>query len=55
MIGLTGYSDLDRDEKADLANRSDAKVAPEKEQAILVKFAAQHELTHRFGIPKGDA
>jgi len=55
MIGLTGYDNYDRDEKADKATRSDAKVAPEKEQAMLVKFAAQHKLTHRFGVPKGDA
>ena len=52
MIGLTGYDNYDRDEKADKATRSDAKVAPEKEQAMLVKFAAQHKLTHRFGIEK---
>jgi thiol-disulfide isomerase/thioredoxin len=55
MIGLTGYDNYDRDEKADKATRSDAKVAPEKEQAMLVKFAAQHKLTHRFGVPTGDA
>jgi thiol-disulfide isomerase/thioredoxin len=55
MIGLTRYYNYDWDEKADQATRSDAKVAPEKEQAMLVKLAAQHKLTHRFGIPKGDA
>jgi thiol-disulfide isomerase/thioredoxin len=55
MIGLTGYYNYDWDEKAGKATRSDAKVPPEKEQAMLVKFAAQHKLTHRFAIPKGDA
>jgi hypothetical protein len=27
MMGLTGYDNFDRDEKADLASSSDAKVA----------------------------
>jgi thiol-disulfide isomerase/thioredoxin len=53
MIGLTGYYNYDWDDKADKAVRSEEKVAPQKEQAMLVKFATQHKLTHRFGIQKG--
>jgi thiol-disulfide isomerase/thioredoxin len=53
MIGLTGYYNYDWDEKADKAVHSQEKVAPDKEQAMLVKFAAQHKLTHRFAIQRG--
>jgi thiol-disulfide isomerase/thioredoxin len=50
IIGLTTYYNYDWNEKTNQAARSEGKVAPEKEQAMLVKFAAQHKLTHRFGI-----
>ena len=40
MIGLTDYYNFDWDEKAGKATHSRDKVAPEKEQAMLVKFAA---------------
>ena len=52
MIGLTDYHNYEWDEQAGKATRSADDVAPEKEQAMLVKFAAQHELTHRLGIQK---
>jgi thiol-disulfide isomerase/thioredoxin len=52
MIGLTNYYNYDWDEQAGKATRSALEVSPEKEQAMLVKFAAQHKLTHRFGIQK---
>ena len=54
IIGVTRYYNFDWDEKADKAISSREKVAPEKEQAMLVKFAAQHKLSHRFGIQKGN-
>jgi thiol-disulfide isomerase/thioredoxin len=54
IIGMTRYYNFDWDEKADKAIPSKEKVAPEKEQAMLVKFAAQHKLSHRFGIQKGN-
>ena len=50
MIGLTSYYNYDWDAKTDKATRTEAKVPAEKEQAMLVKFAAQHKLTHRLGI-----
>jgi len=52
ILGITSYYNYDWDEKADRATRSQEKVAPEKEQAMLVKFAAQNKLAHRFGIQK---
>jgi thiol-disulfide isomerase/thioredoxin len=56
MIGLTRYYNYEWDEKTDKAARAaSGKVAPEKEQAMLVKFAAANKLTHRFGIQKSNA
>jgi len=55
MIGLTDYDNFDWDEQAGKATRSTEEVAPEQEQAMLVKFAAQHKLTHRLGIQKEHA
>jgi thiol-disulfide isomerase/thioredoxin len=54
-IGLTGYYNYDWDVKAGRAMHSSDKVSPEQEQAMLVKFAAHHRLTHRFGVQKGGA
>jgi len=50
IIGLTNYFNYDWDEKADKVVRYEGEVSPKKEQAMLVKFAAHHKLTHRFGI-----
>jgi thiol-disulfide isomerase/thioredoxin len=55
MIGLTGYYNYDWDEKAGRAVHTDDTVAPGQEQAMLVKFAAHHKLTYRFGIQPGGA
>jgi thiol-disulfide isomerase/thioredoxin len=56
MIGLTRYYNYEWDDKTDKASRaSSGKVAPEKEQAMLLKFAAANQLTHRIGIPKSNA
>jgi thiol-disulfide isomerase/thioredoxin len=51
MIGLTGYFNYSWNEKAGHATHSsEGEVPHEEEQAMLVRFAAQHKLTHRFGI-----
>jgi serine/threonine-protein kinase len=55
MIGLTDYFNFAWDEQAGKATRSADEVAPEQEQAMLVKFAAGHKLTHRLGIQKEHA
>lgn len=52
MIGLTKYYNYDWNAEKDRAERSQGTVAPEKEQAMLAKFAEQHKLTHRFGVQK---
>ena len=52
MIGLTDYYNFDWDGQAGRASRSQDTVAPEKERAMLEKFAAQHKLTHRLGVQK---
>jgi thiol-disulfide isomerase/thioredoxin len=50
MIGLTGYFNYSWNEKSGHATHSASEVPHEEEQAMLVRFAAQHKLTHRFGI-----
>ena len=50
IIGLTRYYNMVWDEDAERAKRSTEEVAPEDEQAMLVKFAEAHDLGHRFGI-----
>jgi thiol-disulfide isomerase/thioredoxin len=50
IIGLTTYFNYEWDETSGGPTRSEEKVPPEREQAMLVKFAAKHKLTHRFGI-----
>jgi len=55
MIGMTRYYNYEWDEKGGKAVRSQGKVSPEDEQAMLVKFAEANKLTHRFGVQKGNA
>jgi thiol-disulfide isomerase/thioredoxin len=50
IIGLTRYYNYAWDEESGRAARSQEEVAPEKEQEMLVKFAEQHDLHHRFAI-----
>jgi thiol-disulfide isomerase/thioredoxin len=54
MIGLTRYYNFLWDEHTDKATSSQEKVASEKEQAMLVKFADQHKLTHHLGVERGN-
>jgi len=57
IIGLTRYYGYTWDDEAGrpkrAANRED--VTPEQEQEMLVKFAENHNLHHRFAIQKGSA
>ncbi len=52
IIGLTRYYQYVWDEEAQRATRSDKEVTPEQEQEMLAKFAAHHNLKHRFAIQK---
>lgn len=52
IIGVTNYYNFAWDEEAGRANRSQEQVSPEDEQAMLVKFAEQHQLQHRFALEK---
>lgn len=54
MIGLTKYYNYDWNDEKGQAARSATPVPAEKEQAMMMKFAEQHKLTHRFGIQKGN-
>lgn len=55
IVGLTRYYNYQWDEDEDRAMRAgeDEEVTPEQEQEMLVKFAEQHELKHRFAIQDG--
>jgi thiol-disulfide isomerase/thioredoxin len=53
IVGLTNYYNYEWDVKTGRAKRSEDTVPHADEQAMLVKFAAQHGLTHRLGIPSG--
>lgn len=56
MIGLTRYYKYEWDEKTNKAVRNaKGEVTPEAEQEMLVKFAEQHNLHHRFAIQKKEA
>ena len=54
IIGLTRYYQYTWDEEAGRAKRAgkDEEVTPEQEHEMLVKFAEQHNLHHRFAIQK---
>jgi serine/threonine-protein kinase len=52
IIGVTGYFNYSWDEKVGNITHSEGEVPPEKEQAMLVQFAAHHKLTHRFGLSR---
>lgn len=54
IVGLTRYYQYTWDEEADKASRAgrDEKVTPEQENEMLVKFAEQHKLRHRFAVQK---
>ncbi|MFO0960559.1 MAG: redoxin family protein [Isosphaeraceae bacterium] len=57
MIGLTKYYNYTWDDEKDRAvakPKDSESVPPEQEQAMLMKFAEQHKLTHRFGIQKAN-
>jgi thiol-disulfide isomerase/thioredoxin len=54
IVGLTRYYNYSWDEEADRASRSAEEVAPEDEQKMLVKFAEEHDLHHRFAIQSDD-
>ena len=55
IIGLTQYYNYAWDDKTGRATRAagGAKITPEEEQTMLVKFAEKHDLHHRFAIQKG--
>jgi thiol-disulfide isomerase/thioredoxin len=53
MIGLTQYYNYSWDADTNKAKKQEAKVSPEDEQAMLVKFAEEHDLKHRFAIQEG--
>ncbi|MBI5760510.1 MAG: TlpA family protein disulfide reductase, partial [Planctomycetales bacterium] len=56
MIGLTRYYKYEWDEKTNKAVRNPkGEVTPEAEQEMLVKFAEQHNLHHRFAIQKKES
>lgn len=48
IVGVTRYYNYAWDDEAGRATRSKEDVAPEDENAMLVKFAEHHELHHRF-------
>ena len=50
IIGLTRYYNMTWDEEAGRAKRSTDEVSAEDEQAMLKKFAEEHNLEHRFAI-----
>ncbi|WP_169978882.1 TlpA family protein disulfide reductase [Tautonia rosea] len=54
IIGLTNYYEFDWDEASGRAVPKPG-TTPEQEQAMLKKFAASYNLTHRFAIQDGDA
>lgn len=55
MIGLTRYYNFTWDEAGKKAVRSPTPVSPADEQAMLVKFAAAHDLKHRLAIQADDS
>ncbi len=55
IIGLTRYYQYTWNEDAQRASRSQEEVTPEQEQEMLAKFAAHHDLKHRFAIQKDDS
>ncbi|MBI2480005.1 MAG: TlpA family protein disulfide reductase [Planctomycetia bacterium] len=50
IIGITNYSNFEWDDVAERATRSKGQVAHEAEQEMLKKFAAHHQLKHRFAL-----
>ena len=55
MIGVTKYYNFSWDAEAGKAARSKEEVSPEDEQSMLVKFAEQNNLHHRFAVEKDGA
>ena len=50
IVGVTKYYNYAWDEEKNRAMRSQEKVTPEDENKMLEKFAASHNLKHRFAI-----
>ena len=52
IIGITRYYNYTWNENAERAMRAQGKVAPGQEHGMLQRFAAHHQLKHRFAIQK---
>ena len=50
MIGLTNYYGYEWDDAAGRAKKAAGEVTHEQEHEMLKKFAAHHQLRHRFGV-----
>jgi thiol-disulfide isomerase/thioredoxin len=50
MIGLTNYYGYEWDDTIGRAKKAAAAISPEQEHEMLKKFAAHHQLSHRFGV-----
>lgn len=55
IVGLTNYYNFKWNDDTSKAARSQEKVTPEEEDAMLVKFAEHHSLHHRFAVQKKDS
>jgi thiol-disulfide isomerase/thioredoxin len=55
IIGLTRYYDYEWNDDDERAAKAEGDITPEAEQEMLKKFAAHHNLKHRFGIQKDNA
>jgi thiol-disulfide isomerase/thioredoxin len=55
IIGLTRYYDYEWKDEDERAAKAEGDITPEAEQEMLKKFAAHHNLKHRFGIQKDNA
>ena len=53
IIGVTSYYNYAWDAEKNRAVRSQEQLSPEQEQEMLVKFAEEHSLKHRFAIQEG--
>jgi thiol-disulfide isomerase/thioredoxin len=54
VIGATRYYQYDWDDEGKQI-KADKQLTPEQEQAALVRFAAHHELKHRFAVVPKDS
>ena len=55
IIGVTRYYNYEWNEQSGRARRSQGKVTPGDEQAMLGKFAELHKLKHRFMVTPGNS